>query len=63
MPEDLQKKVLAMEDEIVAGRKDIWEGPIVKQDGTEVVPAGTAVSMEQVETMDFLVKGVIGAAQ
>ena len=63
VPEDLQKKVLAMEDEIVAGRKDIWEGPIVKQDGTEVVPAGTAVSMEQVETMDFLVKGVIGAAQ
>jgi len=58
---DTQTKVLALKDEILAGSKDIWAGPIVRQDGSEAVAAGAALDMEAVETMDFLVAGVTGS--
>ncbi|MBL27660.1 MAG: BMP family ABC transporter substrate-binding protein [Rhodospirillaceae bacterium] len=60
VPEEVQQKVLATKDAIVAGDKDIWAGPIYAQDGSEVVPAGETLGMEQIETMDFVVKGVVG---
>ena len=52
-----------LKGEINAGKKSIWEGPIAKQDGTVVVPAGQKLSMEQVETMNYLVKGITGATK
>lgn len=61
VPAEVQAKTLATKDEILSGAKDIWSGPILRQDGTEVVPAGSAMGMDAVETMDFLVKGVIGS--
>jgi basic membrane protein A len=61
VPEDVRTKVLAIKEEILSGNKDIWAGPVIKQDGTEVVAPGSALGMEAVETMDFLVKGVIGS--
>ncbi len=60
VPEDVQKKALALKDKIVAGEKKVFVGPLVKQDGTTAVPAGEAMPMEKIETMDFLVKGVNG---
>ena len=61
--EDVRTKVLARKDEINGGTFDIWSGPIVRQDGSEVVAAGAALDMEAVETMDFLVKGVVGSTK
>lgn len=61
VPADVQAKVLAVKDEIVAGKKKIWTGPILKQDGSEALAAGATMPMEAVETMDFLVKGVTGS--
>jgi basic membrane protein A len=58
---ETQAAVLALKDQIVAGTKDIWAGPIVRQDGSEVVAAGASLGMEAVETMDFLVEGVVGS--
>jgi len=63
VPADTQAKVLALKEEIVAGKKDIWSGPIVAQDGTQIVAEGKALGMEAVETMDFLVKGVTGSTK
>jgi basic membrane protein A and related proteins len=63
VPEDVRKQVLQLKADIIAGKKSIWEGPITKQDGTVVVPAGKKLAMEQVETMDYLVKGVVGATK
>ena len=63
VPEDVRKQVLKLKDAIIAGKKSIWEGPITKQDGTDVVPAGQKLSMQQVETMDYLVKGITGATK
>jgi basic membrane protein A len=63
VPEDVRQQVLQLKADIIAGKKSIWEGPITKQDGTVVVPAGKKLAMEQVETMDYLVKGVVGATK
>jgi basic membrane protein A len=63
VPEDVRKQVLKLKEDIIAGKKSIWEGPITKQDGTVVVPAGQKLSMQQVETMDYLVKGITGATK
>jgi basic membrane protein A and related proteins len=63
VPDDVRKEVLKLKADIIAGKKSIWEGPIVKQDGTVVVPAGQKLSMEQVETMNYLVKGITGATK
>ncbi len=63
VPEDVRKEVLKLKADIIAGKKSIWEGPIAKQDGTVVVPAGQRLSMKQVETMDYLVKGITGATK
>ena len=62
VPEDVQEKVLARKGEIVDGDFDIWTGPIVAQNGTTVVAEGETMDMEAVETMDFLVEGVVGSA-
>ncbi len=63
VPASAQADILKLKEEINAGKKSIWEGPIAKQDGTVVVPAGQKLSMEQVETMNYLVKGVAGATK
>ena len=63
VPEDVSKEVLKLKAAIIAGKKSIWDGPITKQDGTMVVTAGQKLSMEQVETMDYLVKGITGATK
>jgi len=63
VPEDVRKQVLQLKADIISGKKSIWEGPITKQDETVVVPAGEELAMEQVETTDYLVKGVVGATK
>ncbi len=40
--------------------KGIFTGPLTDQDGKEVVPAGTTLTYDEVEQMNFLVEGVVG---
>ena len=63
VPENVRKSVLATKDQILKDKKIVWQGPIVRQDGTTAVPAGQKMSLEQIETMNYLVKGVIGSAK
>jgi basic membrane lipoprotein Med (substrate-binding protein (PBP1-ABC) superfamily) len=63
VPAAVQARILKLKDEINAGKKSIWEGTIVKQDGTVVVPAGQKLAMEQVEIMDYLVQGITGVTK
>ncbi|MCO6186042.1 BMP family ABC transporter substrate-binding protein [Rhizobium sp. L1K21] len=62
VPEDVQK----MADEIQAGYKDgtydIFTGPIYDQDGTLKVKDGEVMTLEQLATIDWFVKGVESAA-
>jgi basic membrane lipoprotein Med (substrate-binding protein (PBP1-ABC) superfamily) len=61
--EEVRQKVSKEKEAILAGQKTVWEGPLVKQDGTEAVPTGTQMAIKQIETMDYLIKGVIGSAK
>ncbi len=63
VPEDVRKKVLAEKDAIVSGKKVVWTGPIVRQDGKPAAAPGEKLSQPAIETMDYLVKGVIGSAK
>lgn len=38
----------------------VWAGPVIGQDGTELVAEGDVMTLEQTEKMDFLVQGVRG---
>src|SRR3546814_8344725 len=63
VPEAVAKKVLAEKAAIIAGTKVVWQGPITKQDGTSAASAGHKMSLQEIETTDYLVKGVIGSAK
>jgi len=63
VPEAVRKKVLATKDDILKGKKVVWQGPIARQDGSAAVPAGTKMTLEQIESMNYLVQGVIGSAK
>lgn len=56
-------RILGTEHAIEKGSFYVWSGPIVEQNGTELVPSGGALTETQVESMSFLVKGVIGSVQ
>jgi basic membrane protein A len=63
VPNEIRTKVLAVKDEITAAKKVVWTGPIVKQDGTQAAAPDEKLALQAVETMDYLVKGVIGSAK
>ncbi|TFZ01373.1 BMP family ABC transporter substrate-binding protein [Ramlibacter rhizophilus] len=61
VPKAVQDEVLARQQDIAAGRLRPFAGPIVDNNGRTVVPAGSALSDEQILKMDFLVAGVQGS--
>ncbi|MBW4652243.1 MAG: BMP family ABC transporter substrate-binding protein [Kaiparowitsia implicata GSE-PSE-MK54-09C] len=60
--EEIKALVLTAKESILSGEKTVWKGPLVKQDGTVVAPEGKAMDIQEIETMDYLVKGVVGSA-
>ncbi|MEJ8574611.1 BMP family ABC transporter substrate-binding protein [Microbaculum marinum] len=60
LPADVKEKVMAARQEIIDG-KHVFEGPVVDQDGNEVVAAGEHPDDGQMWQMDYLVKGVVGS--
>ena len=58
-----QAKVLAVKADIVAGKKVVWTGPIVRQDGSIVGAEGEKLPLPAIEFMDYFVKGVTGSAK
>lgn len=61
VPQDVKDAVLAKQQEIVSGSWDVFTGPILDQDGNEVVPAGTVMEDGPMLGMSFFVKGVVGS--
>lgn len=61
VPADVAAEVLALKEQILAGTFDIWAGEIANQAGETVSSDGQLMSMEAIETMNFLVEGVIGS--
>ena len=62
LPQEAADTVMDLKEDILSGDKAVFTGPIVRQDGTVVVPEGETMTMEAIETMDFLVEGVTGSA-
>jgi basic membrane protein A len=60
VPEAVRKTILAKKDDIVGSKFVVWSGPLLAQDGKELLPAGKPMAMEQLESMNFFVKGVVG---
>jgi basic membrane protein A len=63
VPPPVRDRVLKLKADILAGKKVVWQGPVVRQDGAPAVPAGQKMTLQQIETMDYLVKGVIGSTK
>jgi simple sugar transport system substrate-binding protein len=61
VPADLQAKVMAKMEEIRTGKFHPFQGPLVAQDGTVKVPAGTVPPETVPLTMDYYVQGVEGS--
>ncbi len=62
-PEGSQAKVDAAAKKIFDGSLVVFAGPILGQDGNEKVPAGKAMTDQEMLSMDWFVQGVIGNAQ
>jgi basic membrane lipoprotein Med (substrate-binding protein (PBP1-ABC) superfamily) len=63
VPPAVREKVLAAQADILSGKRVVWKGPIAKQDGGVAVPAQKPLTMAEIETIDYLVKGVIGTVK
>ncbi len=61
MPADIKAKV----DDVRKGLKDgsfvIWKGPLLAQDGKEVIAAGAVADDKFLTGINFYVKGVEGS--
>ena len=60
VPKAVQQEVLARQKDIASGKLLPFAGPIVDNEGRQVVPKGQAMTDEQILTMNFLVSGVQG---
>jgi simple sugar transport system substrate-binding protein len=58
LPDDVAKAAKETEAAIVAGTLHPFKGPIVKQDGTEVIPAGQNLDDGAMLGMNYYVKGI-----
>jgi len=63
VPADVQAKVNAVQDKIVAGEFPIFVGPIKDNKGNIVVPEGTTLDRAGIWSIDYLVEGATGAAE
>jgi basic membrane protein A and related proteins len=63
VPAAVAEKVRSAQAEILNGKRLVWKGPIARQDGAVAVPADKPLALAQIETIDYLVKGVIGTVK
>ncbi len=61
VPEDVRAEIEARQQEIIDGAFEPFTGPIVDQDGNEVVADGESMTLEELLSIDFFVEGVIGS--
>jgi basic membrane protein A and related proteins len=63
VPEAARKTILAKRADIVGDRFKVWAGPLTGQDGKPVLATGVPMPMEQLESMQFFVQGVVGTVK
>ncbi|MBZ0298159.1 MAG: hypothetical protein K8J31_00350 [Anaerolineae bacterium] len=60
VPEDVIEQVNTVKESIITGDLFPFEGPIYDQDGNVVIEAGTRPDTLTLESMNYLVQGVVG---
>lgn len=60
VPDAVKELVQQRRQEILDGKLFPFEGPVKDQDGKERIPAGKRPTIEELETMDYLVEGIVG---
>lgn len=60
VPDDVRKVVDDAKEKMLFGELSAFTGPIYKQDGTLVYEEGYIPTVEEIDGMDFFVKGVVG---
>ena len=63
VPQDVRGAVLSKREDIVAGRFQIFAGPLTDQQGAVRVPVGTNLTDKDLQEMDWFVQGIVGLAQ
>ncbi|MGF0540010.1 BMP family ABC transporter substrate-binding protein [Agrobacterium sp. ES01] len=58
--DETKSKIADAKQAIIDGKLDPFQGPLKKQDGTEVVAAGSTVDDGALWNMNYFVKGIIG---
>ena len=61
VPKNVQEAANKIIDGYKNGTYDVFKGPIFDQNGTEKVPAGKAMSLGELATIDWYVKGIQSA--
>jgi basic membrane protein A and related proteins len=61
VPEDIRGEIETRQQEIVDGGFAPFTGPIVDQDGNEVLAEGETMTLDELLSIDFFVEGVIGS--
>lgn len=62
VPKPIAAQISQAKSDILSDKHVVWQGPITKQSG-EIVPAGHRMKIEEIETMNYLIKGVIGTVK
>lgn len=60
VPEDIQKEVLAVQQDIIDGKIDVYGGELKDNEGNVLVAAGSTMSDMDIMNQEFLVENVIG---
>lgn len=63
VPKAVRDEALARQNDIASGKLKPFSGPIVDNEGKVVIPAGQALTDDQILNMNYLVEGVIGKAR
>ena len=63
VPAEAKAKIAAVRAKIIDGSFSPYQGPLLKQDGSVVVAAGSSLDDEAMWKMDYLVKGTVGGAK
>jgi basic membrane protein A len=63
IPAAVKTTIEAAKADIVAGKRVVWKGPLKGQDGKLVVADDKPLALAQVETMSYLLEGVIGTVK
>jgi basic membrane protein A len=63
VPQEVKDKVAQTLADMDSGKIVLFQGPIVDQDGNEVVKAGEVLSEDAMANVTWLVKGILGSTK